>query len=395
MKIIAILENVVVAGGVFNQSMTALNRLKKICDGRFDFQVLTLNVENIEYLNKLNIDCTLIKLSILDKIAIIFGRSYIYNQFQRGIKLITPFEKKIIKNKGDLVYFLDQSTKSTLLHRTNFIATVFDLCHRDLPEFPEVSRYGEFRIREHHFQNNISQATSIITESEELSDKISNMYGIDRARCLAIPLSPSPFMQLESKNSKQCILIKYNLIEGYLFYPAQFWPHKNHIRILQALMILKRQGKYPNVVFAGGNKGNRLHVEKFISKNKLDSQVKILGFVPAEDMRGLYEACLAVVMPTYFGPTNIPPLEAWMTMKPVIYSKNLSKQVGDAAVLVNPDDANDLANAMEAVLDAKVYNHLVYAGVQRLLEIDILQSEAECELLKRLEIFSLRRQCWH
>jgi len=64
-----------------------------------------------------------------------------------------------------------------------------------------------------------------------------------------------------------------------------------------------------------------------------------LGFVPIEDMRGLYEGSLAIVMPTYFGPTNIPPLEAWTLEKPLIYSTHLAEQAGDAALLIDPNNA--------------------------------------------------------
>jgi glycosyltransferase involved in cell wall biosynthesis len=111
-------------------------------------------------------------------------------------------------------------------------------------------------------------------------------------------------------------------------------------------------------------------------------------------MWGLYENAMAVVMPTYFGPTNIPPIEAWVVGKPVIYSEHLSEQVEDAALLIDPDDANGLANAMLAFGDPLEINRLVAAGKQRLSTINEQRNHAEKELLKKLESFSARRQCW-
>ena len=148
------------------------------------------------------------------------------------------------------------------------------------------------------------------------------------------------------------------------------------------------------MVFAGGDMGNRKTVERFITRNGLAGQVKILGFVPAEDMRGLYSGCRAVVMPTYFGPTNLPPLEAWMIGKPLIYSSHLHEQAGDAAILVDPDEANDLAEALKACMDGRLCTELIEKGHRRLQEIEGQRNAAEAELLARLVQFEKRSRCW-
>lgn len=56
------------------------------------------------------------------------------------------------------MYFLTQSANSAMFQRTNFITTVFDLCHRDSPEFPEVRSKGQFFARERHVRNNVDEA---------------------------------------------------------------------------------------------------------------------------------------------------------------------------------------------------------------------------------------------
>jgi len=121
----------------------------------------------------------------------------------------------------------------------------------------------------------------------------------------------------------------------------------------------------------------------------------MLGFVPVEDMRNLYQHCRGVVMSSYFGPTNIPPLEAWMLGKPLIYSDIFTEQVGDAALLVNPDDANELASAMERIRESdELCATLVEKGAMRLKEIEVARKNAEMELLACLQQFEKRRQCW-
>jgi glycosyltransferase involved in cell wall biosynthesis len=148
------------------------------------------------------------------------------------------------------------------------------------------------------------------------------------------------------------------------------------------------------VAFAGGDQGNRQHIERFVDESHLGDQVRLLGFVPAEHMRGLYEGCTAVIMPTYFGPTNLPPLEAWMVGKPLIYSSQFKEQAGEAAIHVDPDDANQLADAMEACSNAETCAQLVSLGAQRLREVEQERVDAEARLLSRLQQFESRRTCW-
>ena len=75
-------------------------------------------------------------------------------------------------------------------------------------------------------------------------------------------------------------------------------------------------------------------------KYNLEDQVRFTGFVSNEEINYLYSQSLALVMPTYFGPTNIPPLEAFKLNVPVLYSDlpGLRDQVNDAALLLNLND---------------------------------------------------------
>jgi glycosyltransferase involved in cell wall biosynthesis len=394
MKIIAILESTINIGGGHNQALNAIIQMQRLCHERFDFEVFTLKPENVEYLNKLGIKSERFSVSVFAKILIRMANNQWWQPIQKHFKLISSFEKKLIKHKCDLVYFVNPSPNSEALQKLNYITTVWDLCHRDVPEFPEVHFSPLFRARERYYKNSLSAAIIIITDSSQLADSISSRYGIDRKRLLPMPFSPSPFLNVEQSAGVTVVLDKYALTSGYFFYPAQFWPHKNHIRILEALVYLRKNGLTLRVVFSGGDRNNRSHLESFINSNNLGNQVKFLGFIPSQDMRGLYEGCTAVVMPTYFGPTNIPPLEAWMIGKPLIYSSHLKEQVGDAAICVNPDDEKELANAMRACTDPIICINLVKLGKDKLQQIDKERQEAEAKLLKHIQQFAIRRKCW-
>jgi glycosyltransferase involved in cell wall biosynthesis len=261
-------------------------------------------------------------------------------------------------------------------------------------EFPEVRNFNEFKKREHYFQHCLTPAYVVLADSEQLASDIARRYGIDRERLLPMPFAPASFLKSKSALEKAAVLKKYELNEGYYFYPGQFWAHKNHIRILEALIHLRKTGFNFQVVFVGGDQGNQKYIESIVAKENLEGQVRFLGFVPMDDMRGLYEGSVAIVMPTYFGPTNLPPLEAWMVGKPLIYSSHLKDQVGDAAICVNPDDAEELANAMHACTVPETCKELIRSGESKLQEIENVRKNAERELLLRMQKFEIRRRCW-
>ena len=123
-------------------------------------------------------------------------------------------------------------------------------------------------------------------------------------------------------------------------------------------------------------------------------QVKLLGFVPSEDMRGLYENAATIIMPTYFGPTNLPPLEAWSLGIPLIYSAHLTEQAGEAALLFDPDDSKDLAKKMLFSFKQKIRKKFIFEGYQRFHEIESQKKIAEDKLSIIIKKFSKRRQCW-
>lgn len=394
-KIIAILDNEIGAGGGFNQALNALVQMHRLSSNRFNFEVCTTQKNNIDCLNQLGIHATTIKIAALDRLLVKFSQSGLWQSVQRRLKLMGPFEKQLIGRGCDVVYFVTSGNLCLGLQKLNYIKTVWDLAHRETPEFPEVRDFGEFSIREKNYQHVLSSALLTLTDSQRLADMASRYYGIERDRFLAMPFAPTPFLDEAQASDTHSVLQKFNLECGYFFYPAQFWAHKNHIRILQALLTLRDlHGWAPKVVFAGRDGGSLAHIKKFIDVQQLDFQVRILGFVPPEDMRGLYKNAMAVIMPTYFGPTNLPPLDAWSLGVPLIYSAHLVEHAGNAALLCDPDNAIELANAMLKCTEQDVCNQLISAGHQRLADITRQRDVAEDSLCMTLEKFTAKRQCW-
>ena len=394
MKIIAIIEKPITSGGGFNQALNAIQQMSRLSVDKFDFSVVTPAKENIDSLKRLNIKTDYVAITFFDKILSKLFPGRIWGQILAKLKIIGPFEKQLIKKNCDLVYFVEQSSRSECLQNLNFIETVHDLCHQDQLEFPEVRTFGEFRSRELVFQNTLKCAFIVMADSEELADKINSRYGVDRDRIVTMPFSPSPFLKEPQVSNSLNILKLYKLNYGYFFYPAQFWAHKNHYRIIEAVKLLHQEGTQCRVVFVGGDKGNYAFLDRIIRGYGLSNYIQSLGFIPAEHMMALYENCQAVIMPTYFGSTNLPPLEAWLLGKPLIYSKLFSEQSGNAALLIDPDNANSIANAMKSMMDESISKKYIKKGYERLKEISSIRKISEKKLFAKLLQFEQKRHCW-
>src|SRR5262249_49366712 len=149
------------------------------------------------------------------------------------------------------------------------------------------------------------------------------------------------------------------------------------------------------MVFTGSDQGNAGHVLGKINELGLHDQVRMLGFVPREDLRALYSTALALTFASFFGPDNLPPLEAFALGCPVIASRasGAEEQLGDAALLFNPADPRDLSAAIFTIShDRNLRARLVQKGAEiaakRTPQAYIAQV---CNILNEFEPI---RRCW-
>lgn len=299
-----------------------------------------------------------------------------------------PFDPNIIKfdyaaadalrsNGIDLVLLLSPNMPG-FNFRLPFVVPIFDLNHRLQPEFPEVSAFGETNNREHYYINTCKYATLVLVDSEIGKADVLKFYGhfIKEDRICILPYYP-PFENRAIPTEQEIARVraKYNLPPRYFFYPAQFWPHKNHALILQAIKIIADEThEIVPVIFCGGYwtyimAHNFKDVMALALKLGIADRVRYLGSVPDEDMAALYTLSAGLVMPTFFGPTNIPPLEAWHFGRPVITSdiRGAREQNGDAGLLVDPRSPKALAEAMGRLWrDEALCAELVARGRRRL-----------------------------
>ncbi len=392
MKIAIVLEQELHDGGGFQYALSMIELLNAKRTGPYEWIILTNKHKNLEILQKYTIPAQYFSFGIHHRLAS-YARKFAH------LKWVSAWDKTLDAHHIDLVYFLAPSYFALFTFQHNYIFTVWDLCHRDFPEFPEVGWGRNFQQRENLFHKALPKAVAIVVDSVLGKENLVRRYAVDPDRVVVLPFLPGEHSRTTEQEYQQhyiSIPEKYKIPGPYIFYPAQFWPHKNHIYILEALKILKEQlSTKVNAVFCGADHGNLQHILNDAERLNIRDQVFYLGLVANQEMPYLYRQALALVMPTYFGPTNIPPLEAFALGCPVIYSDlpGLRDQVGDAGLLVDLANPASLVDQLQKILrhDPSI-SQMIALGHAKLAQNT---PEHQWQILEKiLQAYEIKQKCW-
>lgn len=364
-------------GGIFQYGLGIADSLIKYSN-KYNYKIVTDSFETfnwLAYTKSGNIDHFFIssKNSTLDKIKIMCNLVVNNNFFNIQ-------EKEIIsKIKNHQIKLLITPFPSLFGYKNKipYIASIPDIMHKYYPSFPEYPL--KVRIKRNIGYKNASKHSLLtIVDSQQGVDDLNKYFGISKEKIKVIPLMPAGYiykyknMSLEISES---ILKKFNLPERFLFYPAQFWYHKNHIRLAKSLKILK---DFYNVkiyiVLVGSPKKNYKKIMNFIKKSDIFNQIIYLSYVSDKEIVALYKKAVALVYPSLFGPTNIPPLEAMLLGTPVICSNlfSMPDQIGDAGLFFNPFEVKDIADKIYKIwVDKGLRSDLIRKGYKKVKEMTL------------------------
>lgn len=292
----------------------------------------------------------------------------------------------------DLVWFVAGLAYEAL--ETPYIGTVWDLQHRLHPWFPEMSSDGYWEHRELVYTRFLRRATHLITGTRIGAEQLRSFYDVAAER-ISMLAQPAPRIGADTDGVAPGIAASLPA-NGYFFYPAQFWAHKNHVNLLHALKLLQeRDDLRPPVVFTGSDKGNLAHVKGVAGALGLAARVHFAGFVNAAELVWLYRNALALVYPSFNGPDNLPPLEAFSLGCPVALSDypGASEQTGDAALRFDPRRPEDIARTLKILMeDANQRQQLIRRGdlrVQQWTAVDYIRG-----VFAIFDEFENVRRCW-
>ncbi len=354
-------------GGAYQYSLMLIDALAALPDNYFETVIVYTDKSLQKHLQKLSLRTVHITESFITLFMGIFLTccGWIIFPWKKISHLIEPTCRIIKKECCDLWVFSSYSFMSYLAP-CDSVGVIHDLMHRYEREFPEVSWWGTYYWRESVFKKVCKWAKVVLVDSEFGKRQILESYTVDDKKIQVLPFIAPRYTKIE--NIKENANISDKLPSKFIFYPAQFWKHKNHDKLIKAVAILKK--KVPNIklVLTGSPKNGYKSARSLVKKLSLEDDVLFLGFVGDSDLIELYKSARAMVMPTFFGPTNIPPLEAMKIGCPVAVSDiyGMPEQVGDAGLFFDPRSIDSIAGAIYKLwVDDNLCNKLINRGKQR------------------------------
>lgn len=285
------------------------------------------------------------------------------NGYRRFSEFFNPAVELINNSDSDLIIFPNQDAQSYQVRKKSLVS-IHDLMHRYEPYFEEYGN-GVYKIRERHYKNICKYSAGVLVDSEIGKQQVIESYNKNPDEVFVLKFVP-PYYLLEAKEVDVCT--KFDLPDDFVFYPAQFWQHKNHENLVKAIKILKDRGKIINLVLVGSRKNYYKKIIDLIKNYELQTQILVLGYVTNDEIYSLYKKAKALVFVSLIGPTNIPPVEAMLVGCPVICSNKyaMPEQVADAALLVDPMNPEDIAEKIETLIyNESLQKELKEKGIQK------------------------------
>jgi len=272
-----------------------------------------------------------------------------------------------------------------LLHTTKpFAYTLHDLQEK---YYPENFSLWQRIWRDQVHSRLLNRAGHVICESRLVQADIIRAYGVPEQRIAVIPAPPQRqfFSELGSEQL-QAARTRLQLPEKFLVYPAHYWAHKNHLRLVEAFRLVVREVPDSKLVLTGKKIDDYETVVNAIDKAELSANVLHLGFIDREDLQAVYQLATALVMPSLFESVSIPVYEALQVGTPVAASNILAipEQVGDAGVLFDPMSAASIAEAiLKIVRDPAMASRLGKRGRERMQMMTTERYGGQLELVLR------------
>jgi len=247
------------------------------------------------------------------------------------------------------------------------VALMVDILHRDLPSALPIE---EVNYREEWFKRVLGSATWLQCNSDHVIRQLGRHYGVHPARCFHTYIAVHG--RLASGES-----LPGEIPHGpFLFYPANFWPHKNHEVLLTAYQLYRDTvgaTAWP-LILTGHPDGRMQTLQELSIALGLAESVRFLGHVPDATFAALWQHAGALVFPSLHEGFGIPLVEAFHHGVPVAAARAtaLPEVAGDACCWFDPRDPRNLAETLVRITNnPALRDDLVAAGTARLARFNL------------------------
>lgn len=222
------------------------------------------------------------------------------------------------------------------------IVTVHDLTFIHFPEaFDPIWRtYARLFIKW-----SAKRADHVVTDSDQSKQDLMTLYHIPADKISVVPLGISPrFKPVDSGAVRR----KYELAAQYILFIGDMMPRKNLVRLVEAMGIVQQTHPDVQLIIVGDDRGG--YAEQVKAK-LAGMNARVLGFVPDDDIAGLYSGAHIFAFVSVYEGFGMPPLEAMACATPVLASNTLPDILGNAALLVDPSDVHSIADGLLQLLE--------------------------------------------
>lgn len=263
---------------------------------------------------------------------------------------------------GEIDAMLGNGYVNRRSRRAADIPVIYDLSVLTFPETHPKTRVWYIAKQ---LKGILARATLVVTISESVRTEISEYFGVDKAMICVVPPG-SELLGLES-NSDSIDLSR--LPDDYVLSVGTLEPRKNLRRLLQAHARLRsRQPGFPRLVIAGGRGWRSEEFSNLLKQQISVGNVIMLGYVDDATLNILYRHAIALIYPSLYEGFGMPVIEAMAAGCPVVTStgSGTAEAAGDAAILVDPTDVDDIEESIERVVnDESLRAKLSALGIQR------------------------------
>jgi len=241
------------------------------------------------------------------------------------------------------------------------------------------ARNGSGLKRSLHFhltRRVLRNSARIFAVSTFTKNEIQKLFGIQPRRIEVIynAIDARFLTGHASDADRQMLAERYQIAYPFLLYAGRISPHKNLVRIIEAFAALKaelaKQDQFPDLklIIIGDELSKHPDLRRTVVRAGVQNDVRFLGFVPIDVLRVFYDVAKVFVFPSLYEGFGLPPLEAMAHGTPVLTSNTSSipEVVGNAAVLVNPENLFEMMRALQRVLcDQTLRERLRQAGYEQ------------------------------
>jgi len=267
------------------------------------------------------------------------------------------------------------------------VSVILDLQHLAYPQFFSPR---EINTRQAFFDDLRSKADRVVCISEDVRQSVLKNLNMDIQRMHVVPICvQSRFPKLEPDKVKENLITLSINRRPYMFYPGNFWPHKNHQMLLTAFSIFLSQN--PNykidLVFTGAISNMEAKLKAAVYQMGLGERVHFLGYLGTDQLSSVWQGCEFLILPSLYEGFGIPLLEAMFYGKAILCSNitSLPEIAQDAALYFDPRNPREIVQCLEQIINnLRTKDDLVLRGCRRVSDFD-----PDVMTRKYLEIFNL------